>query len=274
MTDENSHDKVTEEDQLVLVYSPGLWPYRSPLDRASWLLGRGLSEALTGLPGLVGYLSPNALVDPAAIDYPGEVPFRVYRTLPPIGVVRREAAELGARWAITGRLLTDREGMELWLNCLDGPSGDLLWTGRVQPKPTRLLWTTAGLLRRMLKDLQVPSYETITVNSLFPTSDWQTFILLARLDGQIETWSEEDIEKGIEIVATASRALALDPKVVQAGEVLRIVVEKIVANATNKPELERTRDAMVGDSASASLREMRQLVHKRWLTLAQATNQT
>ena len=164
--------------------------------------------------------------------------------------------------------------MELWLNCLDGPSGDLLWTGRVQPKPTRLLWTTAGLLRRMLKDLQVPSYETITVNSLFPTSDWQTFILLARLDGQIETWSEEDIEKGIEIVATASRALALDPKVVQAGEVLRIVVEKIVANATNKPELERTRDAMVGDSASASLREMRQLVHKRWLTLAQATNQT
>lgn len=274
MTDENRHNERTQEDQLILVYCPGLWPYRSPLDRASWWLGQGLAEGLSSLPGLVGYASLSALVDPLAVERPEEVPLRVFRTLPPIELVRREALELEATWAITGRLLTDREGMELWLNCLDGPTGDLLWTGRVQPRPSRLLWTAAGLVRRMLKDLQVGSFDEISVNSLFPTSNWQAFTLLARLDEQMEIWHDDDVRAGIEIVKTASHALALDHGLAQAETTLRTVVPKVVAASTTTDDLDRIKDALIGDTDSQLLREMRQLVHKNWLTLAQTENQT
>ena len=274
MTDENRHTERTDEDQLILVYSPGLWPYRSPLDRVSWSIGQCFAEGLSGLPGFVGYASPGALVDPAALERPGEIPLRVFRALPPIDVIQREAVELDARWAITGRLLTDREGMELWLNCLDGPTGDLLWTGRIQPRPSRLLWTTAGLLRRMLKDLGVDAFEAITVKTLFPTNNWQAFMLLARLEEQLEVWDEEDVDSGVEIVKTASHTLALDHDLVQAGNALRGVLPRLVEVSKTKADLERAKEALIGDSDAPLLREMRQLVHKCWLTLAQTENRT
>jgi hypothetical protein len=279
MTDvdiENPTAEDVQPDRLVLVFAPSLWPFRSPLDRVSWELGTGIARLLSMVPGLVGYATPRALADPAAVDpNPGGIrpPLRVLRSLPPVSTVREEAASLGASWALTGRLLMDAEGTELWLNLLSGSTGDLLWTSQVRPRRDRLLWSLVDLLRSLLEAQGLTAPPTLSTHLLAPTGSWPALVAYTRARQLQEGWQGE-LSVAQRIIASASKAVALDPAFVEAAEFVKRVAEGLLNSATNTAVCEAVRDAIGPHPTAEVLVIIRRRAHERWLALAKGEGET
>lgn len=265
---------VQSAPKFVLVFAPGLWPYRAPLDYVSWQLAANLATLLGTLPGVTAFATPKSLLEPAAANDP-RVPIRVYRSLPPIEVVREEGEVLGADWAITGRLLIDSRGLEVWLNCLDAREGHLLWIGKQATEPSKVLFSFVSLIRKMVQKLAVDGADTITVESLCGTGSWPAFIALSNAQKLVQQWHlDEAVSIGLELLKNASRALALDSRLEDAKAILEQVGPLVVERIEKRPGIDLARDSLAGSEQNPTLMELRQLLHNRWLALAETSEQT
>lgn len=260
-------------DRLVVVFAPGLWPFRSPLDAPAWYLAEGLARALSEVPGLLAYATPRSLVEPSAEPArPGAPELRVLRALPPIPVVRSEAAALGAGLALTGRVLSDRHGYELWLNLLDGPSGDLVWTGHATAEATDVLWRLTGLARKLVTAQQLPP-DALTVHSIAGTGSWPAFLAWSRARERLERW-DGAVAGVVEILAAAARAHALDPAFAAAEALLSAHGPALVDALEDLDGCDAARDALEVAAERPAAVALRRAVHERYLALAERGGQT
>lgn len=255
---------------MIVVFTPGLWPFRSPLDATSWYLAEGTARALSAVPELLAYATPRALVDPTAEPArPGGPPIRALRSLPPIDLVRSEAAALGAEVVLTGRILTDHKGSQIWLNALSGASGDLTWTGHANTDSGDLLWRWVGLLRRWLT-AEGSSPQSVTVQTVAGTGSWAGFVAYARARHAVERW-RGDGREAVLVLDAASRALGLDPSFRAADDLLSRWGEPLVAAIEDLEVCGAARDALADKAELPVLIRLRRLVHERYLALSKAS---
>jgi len=199
----------------------------------------------------------------------------VYRSLPPIEVVLEEGEALGADWAITGRLLIDSQGLEVWLNCLDAREGHLLWVGKQATEPSKVLFSVVSLIRKMLQKLAVSGADKITVESLFGTGSWPAFIALCNAQEMVQRWHlDPTVPLGLELIKNASRAFALDHRLEDAKVLLEQVGPLVIECIQDRADIDSARGSIVGSEQNATLKELRQLLHNRWLALAETSEQT
>ncbi len=261
------------DDRLVVVFAPGLWPFRSPLDAPAWYLAEGVARALSEVPGLLAYATPRALVEPSAEPArPGAPALRVLRSLPPIPLLRAEAAALGAPLALTGRVLSDRQGYELWLNLVDGPSGDLVWTGHATAEATDVLWRLTWLLRKLVSAQQLAP-ETLTVHTIAGTGSWPAFVAWSRARERLERW-EGAASEVAEILEAAARAHALDPAFAAAEALLANHGPALVEALEDLAGCDAARDALELAADRPAAVALRRAVHERYLALAERGGQT
>jgi TolB-like protein len=255
-----------EADRLLVLFAPGLWPFRSQLDGVVWELTQGMAAALSEVEGLVAYATPRVLVA-------GEPAVQLMRALPPDELVRDECRLLGASWAVTGRVLEDARGLEVWLNLLDGASGALLWTLRQTPSRERLVWQLTGAAHRLVMQLGLEVSEGLEARLVAPTTSFGALVSWVRAKGARARWSGER-ELGFDIVRDAARAAALDHGFGEAIELLEEVGDALLAALDDPLDIQRLRESVVGDVSFEPARRLRQAAHERLLALAKRSWQT
>lgn len=237
------------------------------------MIGQGIATSFVQVPGLLGYVSPRGLVDPGALDPGSSRPVKVLRSLPELQTVREEGRSLQATWAITGRLLVDAKGVEIWLNLLDARSGDLLWTRSVQVTRERVLWRVMGLVRGVVVAMGPYVPDLITLPTVFPTGSWEALVSYARALDLVGA-SGGGGEQGLDAFRAVSRAVALDPRFDAAVRLFQDLGRRLLAEFTNEEECNRLRSAIAGMSEIGAIREMLQLAHNRILALAKGVRET
>jgi hypothetical protein len=224
-----------------------------------------MAAALSTTQGLVGYATP--------MSFSGAGGMAVYRSLPSAQRVRREAENLGADWAITGRLLVDADRTELWLNLLDGKTAVLLRTIRLQPSPQRMLWELADVLSGLTTDMGLTEAPEFSGRDLVGTGSWHAFLAHSRAS----EWTERaasDSALRLRAVSAASRAVALDPKYAEAEKLLRHTVGTVLKASKNIDACDALKAALGPDSRNETILELRRAVHEHSLALANRTPPT
>ena len=252
--------------RLLVLFAPGLWPYRSELDGVCWLLTVGAARALSQLDGLAVYASPSARVDSGG-------PPRLYRSLPPDDVVLAESRQLGADWVVTGRLLADTTDLELWLNALDGRTGHLLTTARRNATRDRFIWFFTATVSRIVKALGIRFPESLEAHRLAPTTSFGALLAYTRASER-DRHGDGGLEATLDVVRLASRAAALDHGFEEAVDLMISVAEPLIARLDDPLHVRRLQESIVGDHAFEPARRLRQAAHKRLLTLAKRQGET
>ncbi len=247
------------DQALIVVFPMSLWPLRSPLDGPSWFLAQGIAAAISGMAGMLGYATPRGRLD---LD---DDTIRVRRELPTVELVVAECQALGAVGALTGRLLVDEHGLEIWMNAHSGQTGDLLWTDRVVARSDNALWQITGLVRRFLFKEGAFDLSPITVQTIAGTGSWPAFVAMSRARLANDRF---------EIVRDAARALSLDPLLVSAQELLEREGSALIESASHPDECAAVRDALAPLGDLGPVVAIRKLAHERALALAKAGIET
>lgn len=268
----NQNESAADQaNNLVVVFAPGLWPFRCDLDRISWTLAQGLADALSTLSGLLGYATPRALVPTDSATSSSKI--RVFRSLPPDALVADEARQLGAAWAVTGRILVDQKGLEFWLNLLDGPSGALLWTRCVSTGRSRALWAFLSLVQDLVGALGIEDPSCLSVRSISPTGSWQSLVSFAET---VDLWENQQQSLNVQLDALrkARRAVALDPGFEEASQLFEEVGEQILKKDLNSEELHAIIEVLAGQQSPEPTKKLRKIAQQRLVALANQERQT
>ena len=157
---------------------------------------------------------------------------------------------------------------------LDGATGDLCWTRRIQPEVERTLFALVGLLRRMTRDLGVPGGEVIEVADIAGTGSWAAFVTYCRTIPKAREWRAGAQAAGVDALHLASRALAQDPDYSEPVRLLEEMGPSLVESASGPAELGHLMDRLVGEGQLDPVRTLRGAIHDRRLALAQRGGQT
>lgn len=269
MNQDNS--AVDQANDLVVVFAPGLWPFRCDLDRISWTLAQGVADALSTLPGLLGYATPRALVSTDSAANPDQL--RVFRSLPPDALVIDEARQLGAAWVVTGRILLDRKGLEFWLNLLDGTNGALLWTRSVSTGRSKALWAFLSLVQDLGCALGIEDTSCLSVRSFSPTGSWQSLVTFAETVDLLAN-QQHGLEAQFKILRKALRAVALDPRFEQASHLFEEVGKQILKKDLSSEDLRAFLEVLAGHNSPRPTKKLRKIAQQRLVALANQERQT